>query len=595
MSTRYEPPRHRAREVSVLILLLALLTTAGVLATDPFRNPVALTGAAGRWVPADADRAYATIEGTGRTGAGASDPAMVEHARLSPQQAVEAISSTAYETILRRDRWPTQWWRETLFASGWNDPWRNRLRGLDNAGAITRTAQTWGDRGLVFGPGLLELPADVAPGVRWNSTGEVAGNEEFGIGRYRNDSSASAVGDCLLVVSDTALTAEDGTPRRWREENTWCPGRGVVAERGSTDLGPAPLQWSTRPGEVEPLKPDRLIPPQVPLDRLADWTRRPMTGFRGDASFGFERGRDQTMSGAGAVSAGGVAMLRASVTPDVIALEATEQNDQLPVTRLHPGGAILNLTAVGDMIAVSTTDRRVQLYHPGGYQAWTATLPDVSTTGPVRVGTDRIVVATLGGSVHGLDLATGRELWRQQLDAGVTMKPASDGTSVAVADEQQNITVFDAATGAQLWQHDSPIPIRGVAVSRGQLFTNAAGWLRMTRIADEQFVWESAVPTTVTLAVTSTRVVVAGQRETLLLDPADGRRVAALGGADDLLTVDDTAFLVTGDELSAVGPDGQRQGSWPLTPAGNRILQPSDSGIWVLGRDPEWTMDRVGP
>lgn len=205
------------------------------------------------------------------------------------------------------------------------------------------------------------------------------------------------------------------------------------------------------------------------------------------------------------------------------------------------------------------------------------------------------MIATLNGSALCLDLATGRELWRRQLDAGVTLRPASDGNSIAVADEQHNLTVLDAATGAERWQQESPFPIGAVAIGEGLLVNRTAGRVTATRLSDEEFQWEATVPAVRTLALTRTRVIVPGDTETVLLDAATGRRVGTAPGSQAVLAIDDLAFLVTGDTLTAIGPDGQRRGSWPLTPATDRTLQASDAGIWVLGRDPEWTTDLVGP
>ncbi|NNG18559.1 PQQ-binding-like beta-propeller repeat protein [Naumannella sp. ID2617S] len=609
MSTRYEPPRRRSRDAGILLLLLVLLAGIGVLALDPFRPAVAITGSAARWTPADATRAYATSTAQGPadllTG---TAQAMVEHSRLAPLEAPEGISPTAYRLIPGPQRRPAQWWRETLFVAGAGAAWRHRLRALEGDGTIRRTVQTWGPWGLLFAPGLVELPATVTAGDRWSSEGEFAGDEKLGIGRYHNDSSATADKDgCLRVVSETRLTAENGTPYRWREQNTWCPDRGVVAEQGSTDLPGRALDWQLGPGTPPSARPVAdFTPAPVPVSELPRWTRHQMVPVRGDDTFGHDRSRDGTQSGMGAVTTDGVGVLVGLGTPDLIALEATGKGlTMAAITRFRPGGAAVHVTAVAGFVAISTSERELQLRRPGGYLVWTARLPDVSSTRAVRVGDDRLVVATMGGSVHCLELGTGRELWRHQLPAGVTVNPVSDGTVVAVADEQRNVTVLDADTGSERWQADHPFPVQAVALGPGRLFTATAGQLTATSLDSNDLLWQTTIPGVEHLTLTADRVVVPGRDQTQLRNAADGALISAVAGhgtqndrstEPTTLAVGDTVFVLAGDRLLALGPDGRQRGLWPVSPSTRpRSLHPSRAGVWVLGHDAGgWTLDGIG-
>lgn len=83
-------------------------------------------------------------------------------------------------------------------------------------------------------------------------------------------------------------------------------------------------------------------------------------------------------------------------------------------------------------------------------KVWTARLGDITTPLQATVVGTRVILASTLGQVIELDADTGREIWRQQLNATLMAGVGSDGKRHAVITSGNELVVLDA--GHELWR-----------------------------------------------------------------------------------------------------------------------------------------------
>ncbi len=105
---------------------------------------------------------------------------------------------------------------------------------------------------------------------------------------------------------------------------------------------------------------------------------------------------------------------------------------------------------------------------PAWELAWSVELGERIDASAVVTGDGRAIVATRGGTVVAVDVATGAERARVRLPAGVWSSPAMSGGVLIVAAKDARAYGLDARTLATVWRRKLPSPwLSGVTVARG--------------------------------------------------------------------------------------------------------------------------------
>lgn len=575
--------------------LLVLLSWLGFLALDPFRPGLTLTGNHLRYLPSDAHREDATfrLSSSGEQ----DDRAMVENTRWSGPLG-QQIPLTM-QGWLNEVPQPKQWWRESIKAPGQNS-WRLRLRTLGDDG-VRLQGQSWERRGMVFDPALLELPNDVAPGRTWRSDGYAATSQrEQDIVSYHNESTAvpapAAGTDCLRVSSATRLAPtvppEKGGPEpiqhTWTEHSTWCPGRGIVAQEGSTDQQGSSMQWQLGPGEPPERLPDRLFQQLTPLvGDPAGWRRGTIAPVSGDDSFGLapvphlvaqqttvtSQDRQVTLANNTLLWSSGLRP-EPGAPPDEIQLLGHDWS--------RPGGVVLQLSSIGALAVASTTERQLVAYAPAGRAVWSHGLDEVAVAAPSPVGPDRLAVATLAGTVTLLDARDGRPIWTHDIGAAVT-KPIAVGPAgeLAVLDEENRLTLL-GPDGSRRWQQD--LTDRPTALGIGTDRILVGGYSGLTSIdpGSGRVLRSEPFHGGVTRIQGAPHGFAIQNEFSLTLLSPDGTRRATLPAASSVVPGPDGWFAAQGPTLSLLSADGKSRHSWTSDDLQPITLFSTGATIWCL-------------
>lgn len=169
------------------------------------------------------------------------------------------------------------------------------------------------------------------------------------------------------------------------------------------------------------------------------------------------------------------------------------------------------------------------------------------------------------GAAFGIDLFSGRNLWRTELGAGVTAPPVSAGRMALVATNDTLVHALDAATGELRWKAPDPGLGAGAAalVVDEMLVTNApAGELRCTELASGSTRWSRTladpvaddVPRRLEPVLRGGALFVPAA-SVHVVRPTDGTDLAAHMPCDlvpDLLRVDERGWVYVAEESGHV-------------------------------------------
>ena len=322
---------------------------------------------------------------------------------------------------------------------------------LDGRGQTTQVYRTddgvslLGENGpdglLRFTPGLLELPADVAPGRRWQSAGTT------GPGRsYRSELAAEAAADgCLAVRGRLELGDGSGT-RALDLERTWCPGRGLVADAVTEGSS----RSATLPRDPAPPTPVTTAPP-LRWAAPERWAARELATVAVDPQAGAQPAVGSPGQLPPVRTASGVVVRALEAQHDLVGTTRADAGTWRTAWRAHPGGAVLGVAALGDVVVVTTSERAVVAYADDGVPLWRVALPELAPTAAVPLDDRTLVLAGLDGVVRTFAVADGRPGWTHALDADVTLAPAVGAGLVVVADRGGTTTALDAGSGAERW------------------------------------------------------------------------------------------------------------------------------------------------
>ncbi|WP_226662655.1 outer membrane protein assembly factor BamB [Microbulbifer aggregans] len=167
--------------------------------------------------------------------------------------------------------------------------------------------------------------------------------------------------------------------------------------------------------------------------------------------------------------------------------------DALRYAMLKPGlidGKVIAANSDGDVFAFERAT---------GKRLWKVDL-DQSISGGVGVGQGLAVVADYRGRIVALDLTDGSQRWETQLGGEVVATPAVGAGVVVVQTVDGKLLGLDAGTGEQRWRHNTVLPVltlRGTAspvISGGAVFAGLDnGKLVVLNATDGLSRWEQRV------------------------------------------------------------------------------------------------------
>ena len=313
--------------------------------------------------------------------------------------------------------------------------------------AVELLGETSPGGGYIYSPALVELPADVAAGSTWSGSGSASDVLD-----YWSDFRATAgEDDCLDVTGEVRYTSKQGQAGRTLTlQRTWCRDRGLVAATESVaDVVTRTIQTAT----TLPRTPET----RGPLPRWTapdSWTEHKLDTISIDPTFGQQPMSGTTKSLPPVRTESGLVVRATASINDLVALTPKTQTAWLSAWRAHVPGQILTLGAFGNVILVTTSERRLVAYSDLGIRLWQRDLDEIAPAPAVRVGDSDVVLTDLSGAVYRLALATGEPVWQHRLGADVTRPPAVGMGIVVAMDRGGTLTALDEATGQRRWTEE---------------------------------------------------------------------------------------------------------------------------------------------
>lgn len=316
-----------------------------------------------------------------------------------------------------------------------------------------------GDDGALrpFTPGLLRLPADPAPGARWESEGTFGGAGYTWSAEVTDDDAydgpLGAFEDCVTTEATLILTPGDEPSQAATFVETWCDGVGNVATQdagpgGSSEQAVAAL---AAPGPADAALPaaDEQDDPGTdgPEGDPTSWTMTPV-------------GSAQSVLGAGVAtfspvyvpSNPPVVLAATETTGDVVALGLGEELGVVQ-WRIAVGGATYSRPRWDpdrQRLYFGATDGYVRAVDARGLFLWAAAAEDAVPGTPVVLD-DVVVFGSEDGTVHGVDADTGEPLWEVEVEAPVASGGAALDGTVVIADTAGVVWGLDPDDGREEW------------------------------------------------------------------------------------------------------------------------------------------------
>ncbi|MFM2353756.1 MAG: hypothetical protein RLZZ608_1162 [Actinomycetota bacterium] len=556
VDARAEHRPHTAWVAWVVTPLVVLLLSGALDAVDQ-AAPEVLGGTSARYVPPDGHRSVST-DASGTT-------SVAEASRSTGIEGVFAAPTIVAATLFDREGVDelaqAQWWRSSYvdeFGERGTDLFR-----LSDEG-ITQVASWGGSIGFLFDPPIVLLPPEVLPGDTWSSQGEaVAGGALTYTATFaalRADGPYTDLdgreipltGGCIGTDSTIVIANADASlSTTLARSAVWCPGRAVVWSSGTIDDQPSG-SFELRPAVV----------PFTPTDaRLAPvWT----TSL--DDSSRLLPGRELPLQAIdpffGVSEVTGQYRVPPSVTGDGRLVTVNDQGDDVQVWDLdrmaaslswfgHPGGTVVSVGAVGDLVVATTAQRRVVAYDPDGRRVWSWNADELVFAPPVAVSgsaaSPDVIVAARSGTVTRLDAESGVALWSQPIDADARTPVVIAADLVFVADERDRLTALDVTTGAIVWQNEiGPVSRMAADAATGLVaVTLESGSLVALEGASGVERWRTPLGgAAVGVVVSADGVVAMSEEVTLALDGESGRAMWR-GGGGVALVADERSSIIT--------------------------------------------------
>ena len=440
-----QPQRSWWRPLVVFGLVAALVAGAAFVASSV--GVAAEVTAAADYLPSDGAVSY---ERTDTTRALKSEVgiAVTESARLSGVAGLLSTDGGFASKLLEvsypeRDR--IQILRTTTTAI--NDPTATAqtIRFYRVNAGVELMGESTPSEGYVYNPALVVLPAEVRAGSQWSGAGSAGDTFD-----YRSELSADASGDeCLIVNGEVRYLSKDGQLGRVvTMSQTWCQREGLVAESQSF------ADVRTSSSRTDPPAPSVETTANSPIRWAAPqrWTAKALSTISINPTFGQEPMVGSPSSTVASVRTESGLVIRATIgRGDLVATTPKTLTEWTSIWRAHPGGTLLSLSAFGNVIIATTSNRQMVAYSDVGVRLWQLTFDDLAPTSPVRISESEAVLVDLGGEMRKFDLGTGTVLWQQNVGSDVNVPPAAGAGVVVVMDRGGTTTAFDEATGKRRW------------------------------------------------------------------------------------------------------------------------------------------------
>jgi outer membrane protein assembly factor BamB len=540
--------------------------------------------AATAFLPPDGTAVYETVETTRELDTGRRYQ-VTESARFAGEPGLLSTDTTFASRVLYAvadERKTIRIWR--TISTVYDDPGApyptTRLYRAN--GAVELLGESRPGAGHVYQPALVELPADVTAGSRWTGAGS-AGD----VLDYWSDFRAEAgEGDCLDVTGEVRYTSQQGQPGRTVSlQRTWCPGRGLVASSESfADLVTRTHQTAAAPPRTPETK-GALLRWTAP----ESWTEHKMDTLSLDPTFGQGAMSGSPKSLAPVKTDSGLVVRATASINDLVALTPKTQTAWVSAWRAHVPGTILTLSSFGNVIVVTTSERRVVAYTDLGVRLWERELDEIAPAPPVRVSDTDVAVADLAGVVRRLVLASGADVWRHSLNADVTVPPAVGSGLVVAMDRGGTVTALDEATGERRWT--KPLEGKAAGFVGGDVVVLQDQTAHALDPATGDQRWLRPFRGTFTeLATFGDRLVVATKDATVMLD-GTGQVTARLPAYLRLSVSADRMVGWGVREAELVDPSGTVGRRWPLPELSLAVADRSAVALaqGVLLANGDWT------
>jgi len=409
--------------------------------------------------------------------------------------------------------------------------------------------------GYVYSPALVLLPADVRAGSYWSGAGSAGDTLD-----YRSELRAEAgAGDCLSVTGEVRYLSKEGQLGRVvTVGQTWCPREGVVAESQSfADIRsatsridpPAPSIQSTSSSPILWPSPQR-------------WITRSMSTISINPTFGQGPmvGSPSTVTPVQTES--GLVIRATAGRGDLVATTPKTLTEWTSIWRAHPGGTVLSLSAFGNVIIATTSNRQMVGYSDVGARLWQLSLDDLAPTAPVRISDRDAVLVDLGGAIRRFDLSTGTVLWQHDVGSDVNVTPAVGAGLVVIMGRAGSTTALEESTGQDRWdlemQGAAAIVVGdNVVVIQDQ--TAHALWTTTGRHS-----WVRSIFGTLTdMASFAGQIVVATKSQSVILS-GEGVVTQRLGPVLTLTPTQDHLVVWGQTQARVIARDGAIISSWDL-------------------------------
>ena len=436
--------------------------------------------------------------------------------------------------------------------------------------------------GYVYSPALVLLPADVRAGSYWSGAGSAGDTLD-----YRSELRAEAgAGDCLSVTGEVRYLSKEGQLGRVvTVGQTWCPREGVVAESQSfADIRsatsridpPAPSIQSTGSSPILWPSPQR-------------WITRSMSTISINPTFGQGPmvGSPSTVTPVQTES--GLVIRATAGRGDLVATTPKTLSEWTSIWRAHPGGTVLSLSAFGNVIIATTSNRQMVGYSDVGVRLWQLSLDDLAPTAPVRISDRDAVLVDLGGAIRRFDLSTGTVLWQHDVGSDVNVTPAVGAGLVVIMGRAGSTTALEESTGQDRWdlemQGAAAIVVGdNVVVIQDQ--TAHALWTTTGRHS-----WVRSIFGTLTdMASFAGQIVVATKSQSVILS-GEGVVTQRLGPVLTLTPTQDHLVVWGQTQARVIARDGAIISSWDLPPLTlsqqDRPAVATSQGVLLFSND--WT------
>ena len=559
---RWAPPESRRWWFPLVVLAVV----AGLVATAAWAGTSlgvgSRTTAATRFLPDNGDAAYERIQTTRETTT-TTAYAVTESALFTGVAGLLSgdfgFTTQALPDVY--DQPDVRLWRTTTTGVAAPAPVDQTTRYYQVNDAVQLLGEATPTEGYTYSPALVELPADVAVGQRWTSAGSAGATLD-----YRSELAATAAADgCLQVDGLVAYRDKSGAPSATVGlQRRWCPGQGLVAASQSR----APV--TTVVNRLDGL-PSGVAAPTTTTDTPVVWSdpsawrERELSTTSINAVFG-----EGPMGGTthGSVipvrTESGLLIRPLSAQDDLVATTPKTPQTWTSVWRTHPGGTILTLAAFGNVIVVTTSERRVVAYTDAGVRLWTQSLDDLAPTPAVRLSADSLGLADLSGEVRAVDLATGTLRWRHRLGADVGVAPASGAGLMVVADRSGTTTALDAADGSVRWT--AALTVKGLAVAGDAVVAVQDQSAHALAVDSGRTRWvRPYLGIFSEVAALGDHPVLASRDATVMLD-AGGVELGRWAGSREITTSSDQLVSWGEDQAFVVDADGQVVHRFPIPP-----------------------------